>query len=82
MYNLCVVQNNEKCVKSPVKFTRHKMRPLCANFLHQSTNKDNNIREGGGTMGCLLHLSQKFFLTTLGTLVNFDWLAHYAECVM
>ena len=45
MYNLCVVQKNEKCVKSPVKFTRHKIRPLCANFLHQSTNKDNNIRK-------------------------------------
>ena len=41
-----------------------------------------------GTIGCLLHQSPKIYnnvfvfvdLTTLGTLVNFDWLFHLAEC--
>ena len=39
-------------------------------------------------MGCLFHLSPKFFnnvfvfvrLKTLGTLVNFDWLVNQVEC--
>ena len=39
---------------------------------------------GGGALGCLIHLSPKFYNNiflfvgsiTLGTLVNFDWLAH------
>ena len=44
-------------------------------------------RERGGTMGCLLHKSSKFYnniflfvgLTTLGNLVNFDWLVNQVE---
>ena len=40
-----------------------------------------------GTIGCLSHKSPKFYnilllvgWTTLGTLVNFDWLIHSVEC--
>ncbi len=46
------------------------------------------MRERERTMGCLLHEPSKFYnnvflffgLTTLETLVNFDWLIYCIEC--